>query len=203
MPGSRVYFGAAEGSRLFRAPVAALGWRSQFVSARETKDDLSSQIIVRSCGIGFCRVRGHRAGAGADHAGMQCEISGRQDRGHPERAEVERFPQGPVRRGCDRHAAAAAPAAAPAAPPAPKEAEAKPKKEAAPRPLRHRRRPSAMPCSRTRSIRNMPRKAPARGACTPASINTMPTRPTNGNGGMKWIEKGGGYYSECNKQLKG
>jgi hypothetical protein len=26
---------------------------------------------------------------------------------------------------------------------------------------------------------------------------------TNGNGGMKWIEKGGGYYSECNKRLKG
>jgi hypothetical protein len=25
---------------------------------------------------------------------------------------------------------------------------------------------------------------------------------TNANGGLKWIEKGGGYYSECNKQLK-
>jgi hypothetical protein len=25
----------------------------------------------------------------------------------------------------------------------------------------------------------------------------------NGNGGMKWIAKGGGYYSECNKRLKG
>ena len=25
---------------------------------------------------------------------------------------------------------------------------------------------------------------------------------TNGNGGMKWIDKGGGYYSECNKKLK-
>ena len=23
------------------------------------------------------------------------------------------------------------------------------------------------------------------------------------NGGLKWIEKGGGYYSQCNKQLKG
>jgi hypothetical protein len=28
-------------------------------------------------------------------------------------------------------------------------------------------------------------------------------KATNGNGGMKWIEKGGGYYSECNKKLKG
>ena len=25
----------------------------------------------------------------------------------------------------------------------------------------------------------------------------------NANGGMKWIQKGGGYYSECNKRLKG
>jgi hypothetical protein len=28
-------------------------------------------------------------------------------------------------------------------------------------------------------------------------------KTTNGNGGLKWIEKGGGYYSECNKHLKG
>ena len=26
---------------------------------------------------------------------------------------------------------------------------------------------------------------------------------TNSNGGLKWIQKGGGYYSECNKHLKG
>jgi hypothetical protein len=25
----------------------------------------------------------------------------------------------------------------------------------------------------------------------------------NANGGMNWIQKGGGYYSECNKRLKG
>jgi hypothetical protein len=25
----------------------------------------------------------------------------------------------------------------------------------------------------------------------------------NANGGLKWIVKGGGYYSECNKRLKG
>src|SRR6266702_3123687 len=28
-------------------------------------------------------------------------------------------------------------------------------------------------------------------------------KTTNGNAGLKWIEKGGGYYSECNKKLKG
>jgi len=28
-------------------------------------------------------------------------------------------------------------------------------------------------------------------------------KASNGNGGMKWIQKGGGYYSECSKKLKG
>ena len=28
-------------------------------------------------------------------------------------------------------------------------------------------------------------------------------KATNANGGMKWIQKGGGYYSECTKKLKG
>jgi hypothetical protein len=28
-------------------------------------------------------------------------------------------------------------------------------------------------------------------------------KASNANGGMKWIQKGGGYYSECNKRLKG
>jgi len=28
-------------------------------------------------------------------------------------------------------------------------------------------------------------------------------KASNANGGLKWIQKGGGYYSECNKHLKG
>ncbi|HTH96493.1 MAG TPA: hypothetical protein VL574_03695 [Stellaceae bacterium] len=32
--------------------------------------------------------------------------------------------------------------------------------------------------------------------------NANKTAGGSGNGGMKWIEKGGGYYSECNKHLK-
>ena len=27
-------------------------------------------------------------------------------------------------------------------------------------------------------------------------------KASNGNGGLKWIQKGGGYYSECTKKLK-
>jgi len=28
-------------------------------------------------------------------------------------------------------------------------------------------------------------------------------KATNANGGLKWIQKGGGYWSECDKRLKG
>ena len=28
-------------------------------------------------------------------------------------------------------------------------------------------------------------------------------KATNGNGGLNWIQKGGGYYSQCNTRLKG
>src|SRR6266571_1868233 len=80
-----------------RAPLsraaAALGWGvSRPLCPRETKDDHSSKNIMRNCGVGFCRACGDIASAGPDRAGMQCEISGRQDRRHAQRPEVERFP---------------------------------------------------------------------------------------------------------------
>ena len=28
-------------------------------------------------------------------------------------------------------------------------------------------------------------------------------KASTGNGGLRWIQRGGGYYSQCNKQLKG
>ena len=59
------------------------------MTAKETKDDHSSKTIVCNCGVGLCRVCGDLAGAGADHAGMQREIPGRQDRRHARRPEVE------------------------------------------------------------------------------------------------------------------
>jgi hypothetical protein len=101
--------------------------------------------------------------------------------------------------------AAAAPAATPAATPAaPKEAAAKPKKEAA---------PAAAPA---------PAAMPAGPAVFPSAVDTKYSKESagkarmhtcvdqynanktaNANGGLKWIQKGGGYYSECTKKLKG
>jgi hypothetical protein len=28
-------------------------------------------------------------------------------------------------------------------------------------------------------------------------------KANNGNAGLRWIQKGGGYYSECNRRLSG
>jgi hypothetical protein len=97
--------------------------------------------------------------------------------------------------------AVAAPAATPAAAPAaPKEAEAKPKKPAA--------APAAAPAPVGNAI--FPIAVDPKYAKESAGKARMHTcvdqynanKATNANGGVKWIEKGGGYYSECNKKLK-
>ena len=103
---------------------------------------------------------------------------------------------------CGADATATPTAAAPAAPAAPKEAEAKPKKDAAPM--------------------SPPMAAPVGNAVFPNAVDPKYAKETagkgrmhtcvdqynankgnNANGGLKWISKGGGYYSECNKRLKG
>jgi hypothetical protein len=99
--------------------------------------------------------------------------------------------------------ATAAPAAAPAAPAAPV-AEAKPKKEAAPAPA-----PAPAPAITGNAV--FPSAIDPKYAKESAGKGRMHTcvdqynanKATNGNGGLKWIQKGGGYYSECNKHLKG
>src|SRR5205823_14541011 len=106
--------------------------------------------------------------------------------------------------GVDAPAAPAAARAvalgAPAAPAAPKAAEAKAKKDPA---------PAAAPA------------APAGPAMFPSAVDPKyskesagkarmhtcvdqynANKATNANGGLKWIQKGGGYYSECTKKLK-
>ena len=41
------------------------------------------------------------------------------------------------------------------------------------------------------------------GAHEPCLDQYHANKASNANGGLKWIQKGGGYYSECNKKLKG
>jgi hypothetical protein len=98
---------------------------------------------------------------------------------------------------CGADATPAAPTAAAPPPAAPKEA----KKEAAPAaaPVQ----PSA-PAIFPSAIDPKYSKESAGKARMHTCVDQYNANKTsNGNGGMKWIEKGGGYYSECNKRLKG
>jgi len=104
--------------------------------------------------------------------------------------------------GADATPAAAPAAAAPAAPAEPKAAAAKPAKKEA--------KEAAAPA------------APAGPAVFPNAVDPKYSKESEGkarmhtcvdqynankaanaNGGLKWIQKGGGYYSECTKKLKG
>ncbi len=61
----------------------------------------------------------------------------------------------------------------------------------------------ALPSSRTRSIPNIPKNSAGKARMETCLDQYKANKANNGNGGLKWIEKGGGYYSECNKRLKG
>jgi hypothetical protein len=92
--------------------------------------------------------------------------------------------------------AAASAAAPPAAAPAPKVTAAKPAPAAAPTFTGNATFPSAV--SQKYSSQSAGK---ARMHTCLDQYNANKT--SNGNGGLKWIQKGGGYYSECNKHLKG
>jgi hypothetical protein len=103
--------------------------------------------------------------------------------------------------GADAAAApAATPAAAPAAAPAP----------AAPKEAKKEAAPAAAPAAPSGPA-VFPNAVDPKYAKETAGKGRMHTcvdqynanKATNGNGGLKWIQKGGGYYSECTKKLKG
>jgi hypothetical protein len=97
-------------------------------------------------------------------------------------------------------APAAAPAATPATPAAAPAAPAaanplKPKPAAAPTAVGSAVFPSAVSSA---YASEKPGKARMKTCLDQYNAN----KATNGNGGLKWIQKGGGYYSQCNARLK-
>jgi hypothetical protein len=44
---------------------------------------------------------------------------------------------------------------------------------------------------------------PARARLHTCAAQFKANKAANANGGLRWIEKGGGYYSQCNARLKG
>ena len=90
----------------------------------------------------------------------------------------------------------ATPAAAPAAP-APTTAAAKPAAApAAPAAVGNAVFPNAIDPKYAK-------ESPGKGRMHTCVDQYNANKTTGGNGGLKWIEKGDGYYSECNKHLKG
>ena len=93
--------------------------------------------------------------------------------------------------------AAATPAAAPATP---KAAEAK-QKSAAP--------PAASPAPTGNAVfpnavdPKYAKETAYKGRFKTCDDQYNANKAANANGGLKWVQKGGGYWSECNKKLKG
>jgi hypothetical protein len=90
----------------------------------------------------------------------------------------------------------ATPAAAPAAAPAPTTAAAPAAPAAAPAATGPAVFPNAIDPKYAK-------ETPGKGRMHTCVDQYNANKATGGNGGMKWIQKGGGYYSECNKHLKG
>jgi hypothetical protein len=92
---------------------------------------------------------------------------------------------------------AATPAAAPAVPQAAEaKAAAAPKPAAAPAPMGEAVFPKAVDPKYSKETEG---KARMHTCVDQYNAN----KASNANGGLKWIQKGGGYYSECTKKLKG
>jgi hypothetical protein len=93
--------------------------------------------------------------------------------------------------------AAATPAAAPAAA---KAAEAKPKAAetpaAAPAPAGNAVFPTVVDSKYAK-------ETAYKGRFKTCNDQYNANKAANANGGLKWVQKGGGYWSECNKKLKG
>jgi hypothetical protein len=94
---------------------------------------------------------------------------------------------------------AAAPAAAPATPAAPKEA----KKEAAPAAAPAAPVPVGNAVFPTAVDPKYAQEKPGLAREHTCAEQWKANKAANTTGGMKWNAKGGGYYSECNKRLKG
>jgi len=107
----------------------------------------------------------------------------------------------------------AAPVAEAPAPPPAVEAPAAPL--VTPAPANPLRTPASEPVAPT--VAAAPSTAVFPSAISPTYANEKPykarrktcsdqfkaNKATNANGGLKWLQKGGGYWNECNKHLKG
>ena len=102
---------------------------------------------------------------------------------------------------CGADAAAAAPAAAPAA--EPKEAAKKGSKKDAAKEAAAPAAPSGPAVYPNAVDPKYSKETEGKARMHTCLDQYKANKAANGNGGMRWIQKGGGYYSECSKKLKG
>jgi hypothetical protein len=94
-------------------------------------------------------------------------------------------------------------AAAPAAPAEPKAAEAKPKKESKQKEAAAPAAPAGPAVFPDKVDPKYSKESESKARMHTCVDQYNANKATNANGGLKWIQKGGGYYSECSKKLKG
>lgn len=97
---------------------------------------------------------------------------------------------------CGKEAAAAPAPAGPAPAPAAAALAPKPAKTAAPAASGNAVFPSAVDSKYSK-------ESAGKARLHTCADQYKANKATNANGGLKWIEKGGGYWSQCDKHLKG
>ena len=153
---------------------------------RETQDGPKNKTILLDCGSGIDRMGDGRAGAGLTIRECSAKYKAAQSAGTLNNMKWRDF----RRAECGKNATAAATPAA-----APNEA-----RQAAPAAPALPSGPAIFPTA----VDPKYSKESAGKARMHTCVDQYSTnRATNANGGLKWIQRGGGYYSECIKRLKG
>jgi hypothetical protein len=173
---------------LSQAPVA-LGWQLQMTAQGELRMTIQTKILCAMAVSGFAAFAAMSPAQALTTQECSAKYQAAKTAGTLAGQKWNDFRKANC--GAD---AAAAPAATPAA--APKEA----KKEAAPAVAAAPSGPAVYPSA----VDSKYAKEPAGKARMHTCVDQYnANKTTNGNGGLKWIQKGGGYYSECTKKLKG
>jgi hypothetical protein len=175
--------------------IGALGWRSWICHLpREKKMITRAKVVCTIAASGFAMLTAANPAQALTMQECSAKYKAAQTAGTLNGQKWNDFRKGEC--GTD---ATATPVAAPAAP---KEAAAKPKAEP-----KSAAAPAAMPTGNAvfpnavdpKYSKETEGKARMHTCVDQYNAN----KAGNANGGLKWIQKGGGYYSECTKKLKG
>jgi hypothetical protein len=184
------------GSRraLSQAPVA-LGWEVQMTVPRRPRMNIQAKILSAVAVSGFVAFAATSPVQALTTQECSAKYQAAKTAGSLNGQKWNDFRKANC--GAD---AVATPAAAPAAP-APAPAAKQARKEAAP--AAAPAAPSGPAVFPSAIDPKYAKETAGKGRMHTCVDQYNANKTTNGNGGLKWIQKGGGYYSECNGKLKG